>query len=116
MAAEAGIDLLLHVQAVEPIRDGNRVAGIMAETIAGRRAYEAPVVIDATGDATIAHRAGVPMQADNVGKGQTQPSSLVFRLSNVDVARFRAMPREEKRRLTMMGLERGELFWESMSF
>jgi FAD-dependent oxidoreductase family protein len=39
----------------------------------------------------------------------------MFRLSNVDLKRFRALPRETKRALALEGLESGELFWQSMS-
>ncbi|MDP2619310.1 MAG: FAD-dependent oxidoreductase [Hyphomicrobiales bacterium] len=113
---EAGVDTLLHCQVVEVIKQDGRVTGVIVETVDGRCAFGADVVVDATGDATVAHRAGMPMQTDNATVDQRQPTSLVFRLSNVDVKRFRAIPRAEKRALVLAGLERGELFWESLSF
>jgi hypothetical protein len=60
--------------------------------------------------------AGVAMQPEDDPHHARQPQSLVFRLSNVDVPRFRALPREEKRRLALHGIAKGELFWESLSF
>lgn len=117
MAEEAGIDLLLQSSVVAPLRDGTRMTGVVVENIAGRKAYRARVTIDATGDAILADRMGVPMQPDIVSQGhRPQPATLVFRLSNVDVARFRALPREFKREKVQEGLARGELFWESVSF
>jgi len=114
---EAGVELLLHADVVGVCQNEERIDGIIVEDIARRRAYLAKVVIDATGDAVVAHHAGVEMQPEEGDVNHArQPQSLVFRLSNVDVARFRAIPREEKRALALEGVRRGELFWESLSF
>lgn len=114
-AAETGVDVLLRASIVAPAMQGSRVEGAIVEDIGGRRAYMARAVVDATGDAVLAQLAGVPMQ-DEVVAGGRQPQSLVFRLSNVDVARFRAIPRDAKRALALEGVRRGALFWESLSF
>jgi hypothetical protein len=37
-------------------------------------------------------------------------------MSNVDVKRFRAVPRETKRAIALDGIREGSLFWESLSF
>jgi hypothetical protein len=116
MVAEAGVHVLLHSQVAGVVRDGRTVKGAIVETVAGRRAYGARVVIDATGDAVVAHAAGVEMLDDTGEGGRRQPSTLCFRLSNVDVKRFRALPRATKRALALEGLDRGELFWQSLSF
>ena len=116
MVAEAGVHLVLHSQVVAVVREGKTVKGVIVETISGRKAYAARVVIDATGDAVVAHGAGVEMQEDTGEGGRRQPNTLCFRLSNVDVKRFRALPRETKRALALEGIENGELFWQSMSF
>ena len=49
---------MLHRMFVAPIMEGNRIDGIITESKAGREAILAKRVIDATGDADIAHRAG----------------------------------------------------------
>lgn len=113
---EAGVEALLHCQTVGVLSESGRVSGVEVETLGGRLAFEAGVVVDATGDAVLAHHAGVAMQPDNEEVAARQPASLVFRMSNVDVARFRAIPRDEKRALALEGIENGELFWESLSF
>lgn len=59
---ENGVDIRFDTYAVNPIMDGNCCLGIMTETVSGREFYPAKVVIDATGDATICHRAGMPTQ------------------------------------------------------
>jgi ribulose 1,5-bisphosphate synthetase/thiazole synthase len=59
LVEEAGITPMLHRMFVAPIMEGDRITGIITESKAGREAILARVVIDATGDADIAHRAGV---------------------------------------------------------
>lgn len=117
MAEEAGVNILLHAQIVGAYHEAGVVKGVIVETISGRKAYAARVVIDATGDAVVAQSAGVPMQdTDLAFRESRQPNTLCFRLSNVDAPKFRALPRETKRALALEGLESGELFWQSMSF
>lgn len=110
---EAGVEVLLHAIFARTLMDGDSITGVVVETVQGRLAFLAPVVIDASGDALVCASAGVPFWEDG---GDRQPCTLSFRLSNVDVARFRAVPSDERRRLVLGGLERGELFWESLSF
>ncbi|MDB5503767.1 MAG: FAD-dependent oxidoreductase [Tardiphaga sp.] len=117
-AEEAGVEVALHANVTAVLKDGDRVGGVIVEDVAGRRAYRARVVVDASGDATPSYLAGVTMRApeDEGQHGGRQPQSLVFRLSNIDVARFRAIPRDTKRALALEGVRRGEIFWESLSF
>lgn len=110
--AEAGAEVLLHATFARPLVEEGAVTGVVAETVQGRLAFRAPVVIDASGDALVCAGAGVPCLESE----ERQPCTLSFRLSNVDVAKFKAVPSAERRRLVLGGLERGELFWESLSF
>lgn len=57
---DAGVELVLDSHATYPVMEGNECRGILVEDAAGRSLYPASMVIDATGDATVAHRAGVP--------------------------------------------------------
>jgi ribulose 1,5-bisphosphate synthetase/thiazole synthase len=117
-AEEAGVEVALHANVTGVLREGNRVGGVIVEDVAGRCAYRARIVVDASGDATPSSLAGVTMRGpeDEDQHGGRQPQSLVFRLSNIDVVRFRAIPRDEKRALALKGLRQGEIFWESLSF
>ena len=117
LAEESGIALRLHSRVVAPLLQADRVAGVVVEDSGGRRALAAPVVVDATGDACVAHGAGVAFADPGAaGAGRVQPCTLMFRLSNVDVAAFRAIAREEKRALALQGVAEGRVFWESLSF
>jgi len=55
---QAGVDLWLDTLACVPIMEGDRVAGVEVENKSGRGALHAKCVVDATGDADIAYRAG----------------------------------------------------------
>ncbi|GAA5236985.1 FAD-dependent oxidoreductase [Verticiella sediminum] len=118
LVQEAGVALRLHARVVAPLMaDAGRVGGVVIEDIGGRSAVRAGMVIDATGDATLAAAAGVACAGTEAAqRRERQPCTLVFRMSNVDVARFRALPREEKRALALRGLEEGRIYWESLSF
>jgi hypothetical protein len=111
---EAAVDVLLHTQVVRPLLSDRRVEGVAVETPSGRTALRAKIIVDATGDAAVAAASGVPCAGEEADL--RQPCTLVFRMSNVDVKRFRAVPRDVKRAIALDGLREGRLFWESLSF
>ena len=57
---DEGIELLYDALAVRPVMAQQRCEGVVVESKGGREFYGAGVVIDATGDADLLHRAGVP--------------------------------------------------------
>ena len=79
---------MLHRQFVSPIMDGNAIAGIIVESKAGRQAILAKRIIDATGDADIAHRAGALTRKTPVE--EMQAASVMFHLAGVDKRAFMA--------------------------
>lgn len=117
MAQGAGVELYLHSLIVRPLLGDQRVQGVIIENVSGRSALRAKMVVDATGDAAVAAASGVPCAGEEPElRRQRQPCTLAFRMSNVDVRRFRALPREQKRALALEGLREGRIFWESLSF
>jgi ribulose 1,5-bisphosphate synthetase/thiazole synthase len=86
LVTEAGVAPMLHRLGVAPIMDGRRVAGVITESKAGREAILAKRVIDATGDADIAHRAGAPTV--KTPKEEMMATSVMFSMSGVDKRRF----------------------------
>ena len=60
MLLEAGVDLWLDTLACLPVCDGRRIEAVEVENKSGRIRIEASFLIDATGDADIAARAGAP--------------------------------------------------------
>ena len=61
MLEEAGAEVLLSTTVSDPIMDGDVVKGVYIENKSGRQAVLAKVVIDDTGEADVARRAGAPI-------------------------------------------------------
>ncbi len=59
---DAGVELLYDSRATYPDMDGNVCRGVIVENVSGRELYPAKVVIDASGDATLCYRAGMPCE------------------------------------------------------
>ena len=73
--------------------DGDRIVGIVTESKSGRQAVLAKRVVDCTGDADIAARAGAAFVSAEEPTGsipadQLYNGTIVYGLSNVDTKRF----------------------------
>ena len=86
LVAESGATPLLHCLATEPIVEGGGVKGVVTESKSGRQAILAERVIDATGDADLAFRAGAPCHTHP--RGSVMGVTVMFSCSGVDKARF----------------------------
>ncbi len=97
LVLDAGAQLLLHAWAAGvvmapgpgPAAQESCIAAVLVETKSGRRAVRAQQVIDCTGDADIAHLAGVPTTLGD-GQGDMLYPSTMFRIGNVDAPRAQA--------------------------
>ena len=89
---ESGVTPLLHCMAVSALMDGNTIRGIITESKSGRQAILAKRVIDATGDADIAHLAGAPYR--RTPAAEMLGVTVIFSCSGVDKPRFMAYVRE----------------------
>lgn len=86
LVEEAGIHPMLHRVFVAPIMEGTTIRGVIVESKAGREAVLAKRVIDATGDADVAHRAGAPTRKTPLE--ETQAASVMFHVAGVDKTKF----------------------------
>ena len=86
LVEEAGVIPMLHRMFVAPIMEGDTIRGVIVESKAGREAILAKRVIDATGDADIAHRAGAPTHKHP--KAEMMSASVMFSMCGVNKARF----------------------------
>lgn len=57
---ESGVEIRFDSRVAHLVMEGNICRGVIAESVSGTEFFEAKAVIDATGDATVMHRAGVP--------------------------------------------------------
>ncbi len=88
LVEEAGIHGMLHRSFAAPIMDGDAVVGIITESKAGREAIRARRVVDATGDADVAFRAGAPTH--HTPRERMMAASVMFHLAGVDKKAFMA--------------------------
>ncbi len=86
MVSEAGVRPLLHCSVVAPILEGNILKGVITESKMGRKAIFAKIVIDASGDADIADRAGAPTV--KMPKDEMLGVTVMFSCSGVSKTRF----------------------------
>jgi ribulose 1,5-bisphosphate synthetase/thiazole synthase len=96
MLQESNVEVLLYTFFAGVIMDQDHIKGIIIESKAGREAILAKVVIDCTGDADVAFRAGVPCEKGNESGGM-QPPTLMFSLGDVDTEKLRLSIAEEPR-------------------
>ncbi|MGQ9553942.1 MAG: FAD-dependent oxidoreductase [Anaerolineae bacterium] len=83
MVQEAGAGLLLHTLATSVITGDDRILTVIIENKSGRQAVLTKVVIDATGDADIAARAGVPFSQGRPFDGAVQSMGSFFYLAGI---------------------------------
>lgn len=86
LVEESGVAPLLHRLCVAPIMEGRTVRGVIIESKAGRQAILARRVIDATGDADLATRAGAPVR--KTPREKMMAVSVMFSMSGVNKQRF----------------------------
>lgn len=89
MVLEAGGELLYHTM-IGGVRSKNgRIQEIEICNKAGFSTIKAKVFVDATGDADIAYRAGVPCTKGRSSDGLCQPMGMKARYCNVDIPRLK---------------------------
>lgn len=88
MLVEAGVDVLFYTFFSSVLMEGDTIRGVVTESKSGRSAIFAKVVIDCTGDADVAFRAGAPTEKGNADGGM-QPPTLMFCLGGVDTDKLR---------------------------
>jgi flavin-dependent dehydrogenase len=60
LCVEAGVDIMFHTYFSDSIVEGDALRGVIVENKSGRRALMAECIVDASGDADVAARAGAP--------------------------------------------------------
>ena len=86
LVAEAGITPMLHRLAVRPIVEDGAILGVITESKSGREAILAKRVVDATGDADMAARAGAPVR--KTPREEMLAASVMFSMTGVNKRRF----------------------------
>jgi 2-polyprenyl-6-methoxyphenol hydroxylase-like FAD-dependent oxidoreductase len=80
MCVEAGVELLFHTWFCEAIVEAATVRGVIVENKSGRQALMAKVVVDASGDADVAARAGAPFWQVQGDEAPRLNDELMYRI------------------------------------
>jgi len=81
----SGVQILFHAWAAAVLMQGRRIDALVVETKSGRMAIRAAQFIDCSGDADLAHFAGVPYEVGD-GHGSGLYPTTMFRVGHVDAA------------------------------
>lgn len=107
IVTEAGARVLLHTFVQDVDVDEGRITRLVVATKAGLRRVGARVVVDASGDADVCHFAGLPYElAGELSPAQTLTTT--FRMTNVDNARRKRLPKDELHALMAEAAESGD--------
>lgn len=83
LLAAAGVEMLFHAWAAAVLMQGPKIEALIVETKSGRQAIRAHRFIDCSGDADVAHFAGVPFELGD-GHGSGLFPTTMFRVGHVD--------------------------------
>jgi ribulose 1,5-bisphosphate synthetase/thiazole synthase len=83
LALQAGVKLLYHTFVVDVVKDEEKITGVIAVGKNGFVKLSAKIIIDASGDADVAAKAGVPFES--IKDGPVQSLTTTFKLINVNM-------------------------------
>ena len=81
MCVEAGVDVMFHTYFCESIVEQGALRGVIVENKSGRQALMARVVVDASGDADVAARAGAPFWQTRGKEAPRLRDSIMYRVA-----------------------------------
>ena len=106
LAVAAGVRLLYHTTVIDTIMRDAQVTGVVACNKSGVLRINARLIIDASGDADVAVRAGAPYEGGDDGSTM-QSLTTTFQMINVDDAQARAVSKTQLHTLMAEAIARG---------
>lgn len=94
LVEQAGVEVLLHAFVSDVIQDGDRVLGLVIESKSGREAVLASAIVDCTGDADVAAKAGADFVKGDPS-GAMMAGTISYILADVDAERVIRYREEE---------------------
>jgi hypothetical protein len=99
------VSVLLHSTVLDVVSSAaGHVEAVVVGSKAGIIELRAKAYVDSTGDADVAHLSGLAMQPDIALQ---QPATLTFRLTGVDIERYRTLARPKWKELLGIGRAQG---------
>jgi hypothetical protein len=86
MLHDGGAQIMFHTMFVDSIMEGNTITGVIVENKSGRQVLFGKVIIDASGDADVAYRAGAPYWKADLKKDKHLPNTLMYKVGGIDPA------------------------------
>jgi ribulose 1,5-bisphosphate synthetase/thiazole synthase len=105
LALQAGVKLLYHTFVVDVVKAQEKVTGVIAVSKSGFVRLMADVIIDASGDADVAAKAGVPFES--IEDGPVQSLTTTFKLINVNMDKAKAVKKEQLHTLMAEAIAEG---------
>ncbi len=87
-AAHPSLQLLYYTQFSDVVMENGQITHVILQNKSGRQAVRVKYVIDASGDADVAARAGVPYEKGRPEDGAMQPMTLMFQMAGLESDRF----------------------------
>ena len=88
MCREAGVELLLHLEACRVTKRDGRINEIVFYGKGNEVTVRAKLFIDCTGDGDVAYLAGCTYESGQEGSGVLQPPTVMFTLEDVDTEKL----------------------------
>lgn len=85
----ADVTPLYHTLFCDVLMDGDRIDAVLVDGKSGRQAIRAKVVVDCTGDADVAARAGAPYRLGHDDAGTMLEATTMYNAANVDIDAYR---------------------------
>ena len=106
LAIAAGVQLLYHTFVVDTIMNGSQVTGVVAVNKSGIVRINAQMIIDASGDADVAVRAGAPYEGGDDGSPM-QSLTTTFQMINVNDTQARQVSKTQLHALMAEAIAQG---------
>lgn len=90
MLLEAGVEILFHTQLIGAVTEGRRIKAVRLAQKSGTVEIGADFFIDASGDGDLMVFAGCDFQLGRESDSLCQPMTTCFKLSNVDLEKYKA--------------------------
>lgn len=88
LCREAGVEILLHLEACGVEKEGDRIKRVLFYGKGTEVAVEADLFIDCTGDGDVAYLADCSFESGQPGTGVLQPPTVMYTLEQVDTAKL----------------------------
>jgi ribulose 1,5-bisphosphate synthetase/thiazole synthase len=105
LALQAGVKLLYHTFVMDVVKEQNKIIGVIAVGKNGFVKLLADVIIDTSGDADVAARAGVPFESAE--DGPVQSLTTTFKLINVDMDKAKTVKKDQLHDLMAKAIAEG---------